>query len=180
VGESLPAYRGGNGFWAIVVRTGTPATVLNKLNTDIVKALQASDVRTRLAAADIEIVGARPGECDAFLGEQVAAWGAIVKTPARGPTEGVKGHASWVMRLFRSERRDVDGDRGRRFHLRPGDFVWTGVGACHTFEQTGAEPFRWIDPGATVSRQRHTQLRRVGEVQRRLLERSQTCNRRSG
>jgi mannose-6-phosphate isomerase-like protein (cupin superfamily) len=37
---------------------------------------------------------------------------------------------------------------GRRFHLRPGDFVWTGVGACHAFEQTGGEPFRWIETQA--------------------------------
>ena len=37
---------------------------------------------------------------------------------------------------------------GRRFHLRPGDFAWTGVGACHAFEHTGGEPFRWIETQA--------------------------------
>jgi len=37
---------------------------------------------------------------------------------------------------------------GQRFHLRQGDFAWTGVGACHAFEQTGEEPFRWIETQA--------------------------------
>jgi len=37
---------------------------------------------------------------------------------------------------------------GRRFHLRPGDVVWTGVGTCHAFQQTGDQPFRWIETQA--------------------------------
>jgi mannose-6-phosphate isomerase-like protein (cupin superfamily) len=36
----------------------------------------------------------------------------------------------------------------RRFHLRPGDVVWTGVGASHAFQQTGPEPFRWLETQA--------------------------------
>jgi tripartite-type tricarboxylate transporter receptor subunit TctC len=79
VGESLPNYRAGSGIWSIVTRAGTPPVVINKLNVDIVKALQTPDVRARLAAADIEIVGSRPEQCDAFLREQTAVWGAIVK-----------------------------------------------------------------------------------------------------
>ena len=79
VGESLPAYQAGTGFWALTTRAGTSAASLNKFNADVLKALQAPDVRARLAAADIEIVGSRPEQCDAFVREQVARWGAIVK-----------------------------------------------------------------------------------------------------
>ncbi len=79
VGETLPAYRAGTGIWAIIVRAGTPPAVLNKLNADIVKGLQAPDVRARLSQADIEIVGSRPEQCDVNLREQTAVWGAIVK-----------------------------------------------------------------------------------------------------
>ena len=79
IGESLPAYRAGAGIWSIIARAGTPPAVLNKLNADIVKALQTPDVRARLAQADIEIVGSRPDSCDAYLREQTAVWGAIVK-----------------------------------------------------------------------------------------------------
>jgi tripartite-type tricarboxylate transporter receptor subunit TctC len=79
VSETLPAYRAGSGMWAIVTRAGAPAAVISKLNADIVKALQAPDVRAKLAQADIDIVGSRPEQCDAFLREQTAVWGAIVK-----------------------------------------------------------------------------------------------------
>ena len=77
--ETLPNYQPGTGFWALVTRVGTPAAALNKLNTDIVRSLQAPDVKARLAAADIEIVGSRPEQCDAFIREQVEVWGKIVK-----------------------------------------------------------------------------------------------------
>jgi|SRR5882672_2964868 len=77
--ETIPAYQAGTGFWALATRAGAPAAALNKLNADIVKSLQAPDVKARLAAADIEIVGSRPEQCDAFVREQVAVWGAIVK-----------------------------------------------------------------------------------------------------
>ena len=79
VSETLPAYRAGTGIWAIIVRAGTPPAVMNKLNADIVKGLQATDVRARLSQADIEIVGSRPEQCDANLREQTTVWGAIVK-----------------------------------------------------------------------------------------------------
>lgn len=79
IGETLPAYRAGTVFWAVVTRAGAPPAVIARLNTDMVKALHAPEVRARLAQADIEIVGSRPEACDAFLREQIATWGAIVK-----------------------------------------------------------------------------------------------------
>ena len=79
VGESLPNYRVGASFWALVTRAGTPPAVLNKFNADALKAMQAPEVRKRLAIADIEYIGSTPEQCDAFLREQVAVWGAIVK-----------------------------------------------------------------------------------------------------
>jgi tripartite-type tricarboxylate transporter receptor subunit TctC len=79
VTETLPNYRVGNGFWAIVTRAGAPAATINKLHGDVVKALQTPEVRARLGAADIEVVGLRPEQCDAFLREQTVTWGAVVK-----------------------------------------------------------------------------------------------------
>lgn len=80
VSESLPAYRAGSGFWALVTRAGTPLPVINKLNADVLKAMQAEEVSKRLALADIEPVASAPGQCDAFLREQISVWGAIVRT----------------------------------------------------------------------------------------------------
>ena len=79
VTETLPNYKVGNGFWTIVTRAGAPAAVVNKLHADVVKALQSPEVRARLNAADIEFVGLRPEQCDVFLREQTATWGAVVK-----------------------------------------------------------------------------------------------------
>jgi tripartite-type tricarboxylate transporter receptor subunit TctC len=79
IGETVPSYQGGTGFWVLVTRSGAPSTALNRLNAEAVKAFQAPDVRKRLASADIEVVGSRPAQCDAFMREQVAVWGAIVR-----------------------------------------------------------------------------------------------------
>lgn len=79
VSETLPNYRAGAGFWVLATRSGAPAASLNKFQADVVKALQAPDVRARLAAADVEVVGSRPEQCDAFVREQIATWGATVK-----------------------------------------------------------------------------------------------------
>ena len=77
--ESLPAYKSGTVFWALVTRIGTPPAVISKLNSDAVKAIAAADVRERLNQMDVEPVASSPEQCDAFLREQVALWGAIVK-----------------------------------------------------------------------------------------------------
>jgi len=79
IAESLPAYKSGTTFWALVTRSGTPQSVIGKLNTDVLKAMAAADVRERLAQMDVESVGSSPEQCDAFLREQVALWGAVVK-----------------------------------------------------------------------------------------------------
>ena len=41
--------------------------------------MQATDVRERFVQMDIEVVGSTSAQCDAFLREQVAVWGEIVK-----------------------------------------------------------------------------------------------------
>lgn len=79
IGESLPAYQSGTSFWALVTRAGTPAVVIKRLNADVVKAMQAAEVRERIAQMDIESIGSTPAQCDAFLREQIQTWGRIVR-----------------------------------------------------------------------------------------------------
>lgn len=79
VGESLPAYRSGTSFWALLTRAGTPADVIKRLNADVVKAMQAAEVRERITQMDIEPVGSTPAQCDAFLRAQIETWGRIVR-----------------------------------------------------------------------------------------------------
>jgi len=77
--ETIPSYQAGTGFWALVTRAGTPAAALKQLNADIVKAVQSTEVRERIAQMDLEPVASTPAQCDAFLREQVSVWGPIVK-----------------------------------------------------------------------------------------------------
>ena len=79
VGESLPNYRAGTSFWALVTRAGTPAAVVKQINADVVKAMQSTEIRERITQMDLEPVASTPAQCDAFLREQVSVWGPIVK-----------------------------------------------------------------------------------------------------
>ena len=79
VGEVLPAYQSGDAFWALLTRAGTPAAVVNQLNADVLKAMQAPGVRERMAQMDLEPVGSTPEQCDAFLRVQVELWGRLVR-----------------------------------------------------------------------------------------------------
>jgi tripartite-type tricarboxylate transporter receptor subunit TctC len=79
VAESLPNYHAGTSFWVLVTRAGISAGTLKRLNTSVVKTMQAPDVRERFTSMDIEPVGSAPAQCDAFLREQIAVWGKIVK-----------------------------------------------------------------------------------------------------
>ncbi|MBI3919482.1 MAG: cupin domain-containing protein [Betaproteobacteria bacterium] len=63
---------------------------------------------------------------------------------------GVRGrhdHAVEEVYLALEGEADIEIE-GRRHHLGPGDFAWTGVGTCHAFFQKGRAPFRWIETQA--------------------------------
>jgi tripartite-type tricarboxylate transporter receptor subunit TctC len=79
VNETLPGYQPGSAFWALVARSGTPEGLIRQLNADVLAALQATELVSRSAQMDIEVVGSSPSQCDAFLREQVAVWGKTVK-----------------------------------------------------------------------------------------------------
>jgi len=79
VSESLPNYVPGTSLWVLLVRAGTPDTLIKQLHTDVIKAMQAPDVRERFVQMDIEPVGSAPAQCDAFLREQIGIWGKIVQ-----------------------------------------------------------------------------------------------------
>jgi len=79
VSESLPAYQSGTSFWVLLTRAGTPAAVVNRLNADVLKAMQAPEVRERIVQMDMEAVGSTPAQCEAFLREQIQIWAKIVR-----------------------------------------------------------------------------------------------------
>jgi tripartite-type tricarboxylate transporter receptor subunit TctC len=63
----------------IVVPTGTPADIIQKLNTEVNKALAHPDLRARLAAQGAEILGGTPAEYSAHLRTDMPRWAKAVK-----------------------------------------------------------------------------------------------------
>ena len=63
----------------VVVPTGTPADIIQKLNAEVNKALANPDVRSRLAAQGADILGGSPAEYAAYLRAEMPRWAKAVK-----------------------------------------------------------------------------------------------------
>ena len=67
-------------WFGILAPPATPREVVNRLNAEIVKALAAPDLRQRLVDGGSEVIGNSPEAADKFLQNEIARWGAVVKS----------------------------------------------------------------------------------------------------
>ena len=68
------------GFWAgVLAPAGTPAGIVNRLNTEINAALATSEMKSSLSKVGVEPKGGSPQDLAALIGDEVEAW----KTAAR-------------------------------------------------------------------------------------------------
>lgn len=67
------------GWYGIVVPTGTPQAIITKLNTDIVAALNAPDVRERMKAIGQELSPSTPEQFHEQIRTDYALWGKVVR-----------------------------------------------------------------------------------------------------
>jgi len=67
------------GWNGIVVPSATPASVVTKLNRDIVAAVHSPDVQERFAALTVDTMTSSPPELDAFIRDEISRWGSVVK-----------------------------------------------------------------------------------------------------
>jgi tripartite-type tricarboxylate transporter receptor subunit TctC len=66
--------------WHGVLTTGgTPAPIVNKLNTEINRILQMADVRERLGALGAEIIGGTPKEFADHIQREIPKWAKVIK-----------------------------------------------------------------------------------------------------
>jgi tripartite-type tricarboxylate transporter receptor subunit TctC len=63
----------------ILTPAATPKSAVSVLNQEIVKAINAKDVRERLTAAGVEPMSSTPEELDDLLKREVAKWGKVIK-----------------------------------------------------------------------------------------------------
>ena len=63
----------------LMAPAGTPAPVINRLHDEVVKILQRADVRDSFIQQGTEPIGNSPAQFGAFLKDDVAKWGKVVK-----------------------------------------------------------------------------------------------------
>jgi tripartite-type tricarboxylate transporter receptor subunit TctC len=64
---------------SLMVPTGTPQPIIEKINRDVTAVLGLPDVRERLAATGAELAPGTPAELDAFIRNEIAKWAKAVK-----------------------------------------------------------------------------------------------------
>ncbi|MBI3938727.1 MAG: tripartite tricarboxylate transporter substrate binding protein [Betaproteobacteria bacterium] len=76
--SGLPGYESASTY-GIFAPAGTPATTINLLNLEIVRALNRADVKERLFGSGIETVGSPPEELTARMKSEMARLGKVIK-----------------------------------------------------------------------------------------------------
>jgi tripartite-type tricarboxylate transporter receptor subunit TctC len=66
-------------WFGMVAPPGTPKDIINKLNAEVVKALNTPELRQRLTDGGSEVIGNSPEEADRFLKSEIIKWGKVVK-----------------------------------------------------------------------------------------------------
>jgi tripartite-type tricarboxylate transporter receptor subunit TctC len=64
----------------ILAPARTPAEIVNRLNTEVSKALTAPEVREKLQAQGAELLGSTPEQYAAYLKSEVERWGKVVRS----------------------------------------------------------------------------------------------------
>lgn len=84
IAESLPGYEV-ELVYGIVAPTGTPREVVNKLNSEIIKALESADTRDKLTAQGFEIRTTTPEQMGSYIRAEIAKWGPVVRESGATP-----------------------------------------------------------------------------------------------
>jgi tripartite-type tricarboxylate transporter receptor subunit TctC len=68
-----------SGTWqGLLVANGTPAAILNRLNSELIKIIRSPDIRARLAGQGAEVVTMTPNQQDEFFNRERARWAKVV------------------------------------------------------------------------------------------------------
>jgi tripartite-type tricarboxylate transporter receptor subunit TctC len=75
--QGAPGFESGT-WQGVLVPKATPDAVVQRLNTELVRAIRSADVRARLAGQGAEVVTMTPQEQDQFFAQERARWGQVV------------------------------------------------------------------------------------------------------
>ena len=77
--ETLPQFEVVN-WYGMVVRKGTPAEKIDRLQQDVAFALRQDDVIARASALGLDLLGTTPPQFAAFQQAEIAKWGAVIRS----------------------------------------------------------------------------------------------------
>jgi tripartite-type tricarboxylate transporter receptor subunit TctC len=66
-------------WFGFAVPTGTPRPIIDRLNVEIGKALAMPDIKQKLAVQGIDVAGDTPEQFGAYMHDEFAKWGQLVK-----------------------------------------------------------------------------------------------------
>ena len=75
----LPGFEATN-WYAILGPAGIPAPIVDKLNRDVIRALQTSDVKERLAGLGADVATQTSEQFGEFIRTEIEKWGKVVRT----------------------------------------------------------------------------------------------------
>jgi tripartite-type tricarboxylate transporter receptor subunit TctC len=78
IAETVPGYEA-SGWYGAFAPAATPRDIINRLNAEMNRAMKMPDVIQRLAGDGVEAVGTTPEQFAAYLKQEVAKWGKVVK-----------------------------------------------------------------------------------------------------
>ena len=73
------------GWYGVFVPAKTPAALVDRLNTDIVRAMKQPDVNARFAAEGADLVGNTPAQFASFVKDEIERWSRVVKLAGARP-----------------------------------------------------------------------------------------------
>ena len=77
--ETLPEFEVVN-WYGMVVRKGTPAEMITRLQQEVAFALRQPDVAERAASLGLDLLGTTPEQFAAFQRAEILKWGKVVRS----------------------------------------------------------------------------------------------------
>ena len=76
--ETLPSFEVVN-WYGMVVRAGTPAAIVSRLNQEVADALRQPDVAERAASLGLDLVGSTPTRSPCSSVMEIKKWGEVIR-----------------------------------------------------------------------------------------------------
>jgi tripartite-type tricarboxylate transporter receptor subunit TctC len=77
--SGLPGYESAS-LYGMLAPVGTPASIVQRLNQEMVRALRMPELKEKLLAAGIEPVGSSPEQFAATIKDEIVRWGKVIKS----------------------------------------------------------------------------------------------------